>query len=394
MFYELAADTWTEQEIEALQEVIASRRFTMGPKCRAFEEAFAAFHGKQHGIMVNSGSSANLIATAALCYRSDRPLQPGDEVIVPAISWATTYAPFQQYGLTLKFVDVDLQTLNVDASAIERAIGPKTRAIAAVSILGNPAPLDAIRAIADEHGLFLLEDNCESLGARLGDRLTGTFGDLGTFSFFFSHQISTAEGGMVLTDDRELADLCRAFRAHGWTRDLEDDSPIYDRRSQDFFEAYRFILPGYNLRPTEFSGAVGLVQLDRLPDMIAKRRANLAHFQALFAEDERFVIQREHGRSSSFSFTIVLNPTLPVSRIQVLGALTDADIAYRIITGGCFPRHDAIDHFPHALAGPLDNANLAHDRGFFVGNFPMDLTPQLDRLHEVLDRACTAGGAR
>ena len=126
---------------------------------------------------------------------------------------------------------------------------------------------------------------------------------------------------MVLTDDRELADLCRAFRAHGWTRDLEDDSPIYDRRSQDFFEAYRFILPGYNLRPTEFSGAVGLVQLDRLPDMIAKRRANLAHFQALFAEDERFVIQREHGRSSSFSFTIVLNPTLPVSRIQVLEVL-------------------------------------------------------------------------
>jgi CDP-6-deoxy-D-xylo-4-hexulose-3-dehydrase len=388
MFYELAADTWGPEEMEALQQVIASRRFTMGPRCASFETAFAEYHGKAHAVMLNSGSSANLVAVAALCYRRDGPLQRGDEVLVPAVSWSTTYAPLQQYDLRLKFVDIDLETLNVDPDVLEAAIGPRTRGIVAVSILGNPAPLDRIRDLCERHGLALLEDNCESLGGRLGGRLAGTFGDLGTFSFFFSHQISTAEGGMVITDDRELADLCRAFRAHGWTRDLGPGSPIFEARDDDFFEAYRFLVPGYNLRPTEFSGAVGLVQLARLDQMLEQRRRNLALFQSLFSGDPRFLIQRENGESSSFSFTIVLDPDLPYQRADVLPHLDRAGIAYRIITGGCFTRHDAIQHFDHEIAGSLSNAEVAHDRGFFVGNAPSDLTEQLQRLRETLDQAC------
>lgn len=386
MFYDLAADTWDDAELEALQEVIRSRRFTMGPKVKEFERAFADWHGMAHGIMVNSGSSANLLAVAALCYRKDRPLQRGDEVIVPAISWATTYAPFQQYGIALRFVDVDPATLNVDMAKLEAALTPRTRAICAVSILGNPAPLPELRAFADAHGLVLFEDNCESLGASVGGEKAGTFGALNSSSFFFSHHISTAEGGMVVTDDRELADLCRAIRAHGWTRDLEPDSPIFERRENDFFEAYRFLLPGYNLRPTEFSGATGIVQLAKLPAMIAARRENLALFQALFGGDERFTIQRENGQSSSFSFTFVLHPRF--ERARVLAALAEADIAHRIITGGCFTRHEAIHHFEHSISGSLSNAEYAHDHGFFVGNFPFDLTPQLERLRAVLDTVC------
>jgi CDP-6-deoxy-D-xylo-4-hexulose-3-dehydrase len=388
VFYELAADTWGADEINALQEVITSRRFTMGPKCAAFEEAFAEYHGKAHAVMLNSGSSANLVAVAAFCYRQKQPLQRGDEVLVPAVSWSTTYAPFQQYGLRLKLVDIELETLNIDPDALEAAIGPRTRAVAAVSILGNPAPLDRIYDLCQQHGLALLEDNCESLGARLGGRLTGTFGDIGTFSFFFSHQISTAEGGMVITDDRELADLCRTFRAHGWTRDLGPGSPIFQPRQDDFFEAYRFLFPGYNLRPTEFAGAVGIVQMDRLGQMLDQRRRNLALFQSLFADDPRFLVQRENGASSSFSFTIVLNPDLPMERSDVLPHLDQGDIAYRIITGGCFTRHDAIRHFDHEIAGSLTNAEIAHDRGFFVGNAPADLSPQLNHLRDTLDAAC------
>jgi CDP-6-deoxy-D-xylo-4-hexulose-3-dehydrase len=147
-------------------------------------------------------------------------------------------------------------------------------------------------------------------------------------------------------------------------------------------------VPGYNLRPTEFSGAVGLVQLERLGEMLEQRRQNLALFQSLFRDDPRFLIQRENGASSSFSFTIVLSPGLPFDRSEVLNSLDGAGIAYRMITGGCFTKHDAIRHFDHAIAGPLSNAVIAHERGFFVGNAPTDLTPQIYRLRETLDVAC------
>ena len=388
MFYELAASSWGPEEIEAMQRVIASGRFTMGEQVAAFEREFADYFGMKHGIMVNSGSSANLVGVAAFAYKKDRPLQRGDEVIVPAISWATTYHPLQQYGLKLRFVDVELDTLNIDVSKLEQALTPKTRAIVPVSILGNPAALDVIRAFADAHGLLVLEDNCESMDAELNGKKAGTFGDINTFSFFFSHHISTMEGGMILTDDLELAHLCRSMRAHGWTRDLPADTPLYERTSSDHFEAYRFILPGYNVRPLELEGAIGREQIKKLPAMTAARRKNMALFQELFAGDDRFIIQRENGKSSCFSFTIILNPARKPDREKVFAALKDADIGFRIITGGCFLRHDVLKHYDYDTVGTIENAYLAHDLGFFVGNHPHDLTPQITRLREVLDTTC------
>ncbi|MFN7340683.1 MAG: DegT/DnrJ/EryC1/StrS family aminotransferase, partial [Opitutia bacterium] len=205
MFYELAAPSWGQEEIDALQSVIASGRFTMGERVAKFEAEFAAYHGKKHGVMVNSGSSANLICIAALASHSTRPLKRGHEVIVPAISWSTNYHPLQQYGLKCRFVDVDLDTLNMDVSKLEAALTKDTKALLAVSILGNPCRLDEMRAFCDKHGLWFMEDNCESMDAELpSGRKAGTFGDLNTFSFFFSHHISTMEGGIVLTDDLEL----------------------------------------------------------------------------------------------------------------------------------------------------------------------------------------------
>jgi CDP-4-dehydro-6-deoxyglucose reductase, E1 len=392
MYWELAESTWGPEELAAIQRVVDSSRFTMGAEVATFEKQFAQYFGMNHAVMVNSGSSANLIAVAALFYKKDRPLQRGDEVIVPAISWSTTYHPLQQYGLKLRFVDVDVNTLNIDVSQLEAALTPRTRMIVAVSILGNPAALDVMRAFADRHGLYFMEDNCESMDAELNGRKTGTFGDLNTFSFFFSHHISTMEGGMVLTDDLELAHLLRCIRAHGWTRDIPHDSPIYDRGSDDHFEAYRFILPGYNVRPLEMSGAVGQEQLKKLPGFTAERRRNLALFQSLFAGDERFIIQRENGKSSCFSFTIILNPTRNPDRRAVFAALREADIGFRIITGGCFLRHDVIRHYDYDIVGGAEtgarNAYLAHDNGFFVGNHPFDLSDRIETLHRVLDRVC------
>lgn len=388
MFYDLASPSWGSEEIDAMQRVIESGFFTMSENVKTFEEKFAQYMGMEHAVMVNSGSSANLAAVAALFYKRDSPLQRGDEVIVPAISWSTTYHPLQQYGLKLRFVDVELDTLNMDVSKLEEALTPNTRMIVGVSILGNPAALNVMRAFADSHDLYFLEDNCESLDAELNGRKAGTFGHLNTSSFFFSHHISTMEGGMVLTDDGELADLCRSLRAHGWTRDLPADTTLFERTDNDLHEAYRFILPGYNLRPMELSGAIGIEQLKKLPDLTAQRRKNLKLFQQLFAGDERFIIQRENGKSSAFSFTLILNPKLDPDRKKVFKALGDADIGFRIITGGCFLRHDVLKHYEYETVGDIIHANTAHDFGFFVGNHPIDLTAQITGLREVLDGTC------
>ncbi|MBI1209618.1 MAG: aminotransferase class I/II-fold pyridoxal phosphate-dependent enzyme [Azospirillum sp.] len=386
MFYELAVSTWGQEEVDAIQRVVASNRFTMGDHVAEMERRFAAYFGARYAVMVNSGSSANLAGIAALFYKKQRPLQRGDEVIVPAISWSTTYHPLQQYGLKLRFVDVELDTLNMDVSRLEEALTPQTRMIMAVSILGNPAALDVMRAFADRHGLYLFEDNCESMDAELNGRKTGSFGDLGTFSFFFSHHIATMEGGMVVTDDEELFHLVKAIRAHGWTRDLPPHSPLFEPRDDDFFEAYRFIVPGYNLRPLEMSGAIGIEQLKKLPEFTVQRRKNLALFEQLFGQDDRFIIQRENGKSSAFSFPIILNPRCDPDRPRILNALKEADIRFRVITGGNFLRHDVIKYYDYTTVGPMTNADIAHDYGFFVGNHPFDLTPQIETLHGVLSQ--------
>jgi CDP-6-deoxy-D-xylo-4-hexulose-3-dehydrase len=387
MFYELASSSWGDEEIAAMHRVIASGMFTMGENVRRFEEAFAKKFGTRHALMVSSGSTANLVGIAALFYRKERPLKRGDEVIVPAISWSTTYYPLQQYGLRLRFVDVELDTLNLDVAKLEAALTPRTRMVVAVSILGNPCALDVMRAFCDRHGLYLFEDNCESMGATLNGRQCGTFGDIGTFSTFFSHHISTMEGGVIVTDDVETYHIAKSLRAHGWTRDLPADASIYERRDDDFYEAYRFILPGYNARPLELSGAIGIEQLKKLDAMIEMRRRNAELFQTQFRNDERFIIQRENGRSSWFAFTVILNPRLDIDRRRIMAALKEADIGYRIITGGNFLRHDVIRYFDYDCAGEVVNADIAHDRGFFVGNHPHDLAPQIMRFREVTDAA-------
>lgn len=384
MFYELAMPTFGEEETKALNKVIESGFFTMGENVALFERQFADYHNKKHGVMVNSGSSANLIATASLFYKANG-LKAGDEVIVPAIAWATTYHPLQQYGLKLKFVDVDIETLNMDVASLEEAVTDKTRMIVAVSILGNPAELDVIRAFADKHDLIFFEDNCESLDAELNGKKAGTFGDVGTFSFFFSHHISTMEGGMILTDDDEVYQLALSLRNHGWTRGQPDDSLLFERGDNDFNEAYRFILPGYNVRPTEMNAVVGIEQLKKLPAFTAARRENLKLFSELFGNDERFIIQRENGNSSAFCFPIIVKPDAGITRDQVFAALKSADIGFRMITAGNFLRHDVIKYYDWSAVGDIVNADLAHDHGFFIGNHPYDLTEQLQKLKSILD---------
>ena len=387
MFYPLSSNSWGDEEALVFKQTLEKGRFTMGESVKEFESSFADKIGIQNALMVSSGSMANLVGLSALFYKKNNPLKRGDEVIVPSISWATTYYPLQQYGLKLKFLDVELDTLNIDVSRLEDALTSKTRMVVAVSILGNPCALDILREFCDNNGLYLFEDNCESMGASLNGKPCGTFGDIATFSTFYSHHISTMEGGIIVTKDKEIYHLAKSLRAHGWTRDIPSGSLVYEKNDDDFYEAYRFILPGYNARPLELSGALGVEQLKKFDSLLDIRRQNARIFVDLFADDERFIIQKENGSSSWFSFTIVLNPKILIKRSKVLHALRDAEIEFRIITGGCFLRHDVIRYFDYETVGEIVNANIIHDRGFFVGNYPINLKPQIEKLKDVLDRA-------
>ncbi|SFY03877.1 CDP-6-deoxy-D-xylo-4-hexulose-3-dehydrase [Paracoccus pantotrophus] len=374
--FPLASSSWDEAERDALQRVIASDRFTMGPEVAAFEAEFARFAGSRHAVMVNSGSSANLAMVAALRYRQDPAsrLMQGDQVIVPAVSWSTSFFPLHQYGLHLKFVDIDRETLNYDLAALAAAIDDRTRAVMAVNLLGNPNDFDAIRSLIGTRRILLIEDNCESMGATFAGRQAGTFGVMGTFSTFFSHHISTMEGGLVVTNDEELYHILLALRAHGWTRDLPRWNRVTREKGEDpFEESFRFVLPGYNLRPLEMSGALGRAQLEKLPRLVAARRENGARWVEAMADHPLFRIQREIGESSWFGFALVLRPECRLGRREVLARLGALGFETRPIVSGNFTGNPVLRLMDHSLHGPMTHADEIDRNGFFIGNHPHDM---------------------
>lgn len=385
--FPLATSSWAADEYAALARVTASGRFTMGPEVRAAEARFAEYLGVRHVVMVNSGSSANLLMVGALMYRSEGALQPGDEVLVPAVSWPTTYYPLHQYGLRQVFVDVDLDTLNYDLDALAAAVTDRTRAVMAVNLLGNPNDFDRLRAFCRDRDLVLIEDNCESLGARFDGKQAGTFGVMGTFSSFFSHHIASMEGGYICTDDDELHHLLLALRAHGWTRDLPEDNLIGGRKNPDpFMESFHFFLPGYNVRPIEMEAAIAQVQVDRLAGFVEQRRRNARTFLEIVRRYPQLRPQRETGESSWFGFSMIIDPGAHVDRRTVLDALEAAGVEYRPIVAGNFTRQPVLRYLDHRVSGDLKNADVVNDHGFFVGNQEKDLTRELHVLDDALGR--------
>jgi CDP-6-deoxy-D-xylo-4-hexulose-3-dehydrase len=370
--YPLAISTWGAEERAAAIAVIESGQTTMGAKVSAFEARFAEMFGARHAVMVNSGSSANLLAVAAL-FHAARPLaRPGSVAIVPAVSWATTYYPLCQYGLTLRFVDIDRETLNFDLAALARAIDADVSVIFAVNLLGNPNDYDAIARLLADRDITLIEDNCESMGAVFGGRFAGRFGRIGTFSSFFSHHISTMEGGVCLTDDDDLHQVLVSLRAHGWIRGLPAGSRLAgDAAGDPFQDAFRFVLPGYNLRPLEVSGAIGVEQLKRLPHLVARRRAMATRLQAALSGLRGLRLQREVGQSSWFGFAMTLTET-NVPRELVVARLAAAGVETRPVVAGNFTRQPVLRHLPHEVPPPLPNADHVHDHGFYIGNNDLD----------------------
>lgn len=381
----LASSTWDKCEIDAIMRVIKNDRYTMGNAVQIFEQKFATYFGSKYAVMVNSGSSANLLTIAALCYKKENPLQTEDEIIVPSLSWSTTYYPVQQYNMKLVFVDIDLNTLNIDCNLIENAITDKTKAILAPNILGNPANLIKLKQICEKYNLYLIEDNCESMGSKLNDKYTGTYGICGTFSTFFSHHISTMEGGVIVTNNEELYHIMLAMRSHGWTRHLPEKNTIHKKLTDSFYESFNFILPGYNIRPVEMSGAIGIEQLKKLDQLIKTRRSNAAVFKSLFEHDDRFIIQQENGQSSWFGFSMIIN-NLSIKRNDVLKILDQHNIEFRPVISGNILRHKVIKYLSHRIVGTHKNSNTVHDQGFFIGNHHIDIQKQLSELKQCLKK--------
>lgn len=383
--FPLASSTWSAEEYAAIERVINSRNFTMGSEVRAYESEFAEKLGSKYAVMSNSGSSANLLAIAGLKYMKDSRLTEGDEIIVPAVSWSTTYYPVHQLGFRLSFVDIDSETLNIDPQRILDAITPKTRAIFAVNLLGNPCDLVELSKIADKHNLILIEDNCESLGACINSKYTGTFGLAGTLSTFFSHHISTMEGGITLTDDSYLYESMVSLRAHGWTRELPATNTVYNKTGNDWDDYYRFVLPGYNLRPLEIEAAIGREQIKKLDNFVTTRRENHQILLGLSSRFPNIKLQRESGDSSWFGFSLLLTEHLVGKREALIRNLDKAEIQSRPIVAGNFTKNPVIKHLNHSAIPALPHADNIHANGLFIGNHHYNLTNQLGKLAEVLE---------
>lgn len=385
MQYPLASTTWDEAEYAAIERVVKSGMFSMGKEVAQFEKQFAEWVGSRYAVMVNSGSSANLAMIAALMFKKQGALKRGDEVIVPAVSWSTTYHPLQQYGLKLKFVDIDRNTLNMDLAQLRAAVTDQTRAILTVNLLGNPNDFAEIKNIIGQRDILLLEDNCESLGAVFENKQAGTHGLMGTFSSFFSHHIATMEGGVVVTDDEELYHIMLCVRAHGWTRNLPKHNLVCGEKSDNAFEeSFRFVLPGYNLRPLEMSGAIGQEQMKKLSGMVKARRDNAEHFASLFAKHPWLSMQQEIGESSWFGFSLVLSEDAPTSRAELMHKLSQQQVDVRPIVAGNFAKNEVLKWFDYSIHGELKNAEYIDQRGFFVGNHHYPLIEQISYLHSLV----------
>jgi CDP-6-deoxy-D-xylo-4-hexulose-3-dehydrase len=366
----LSVPLYGAEEVQAALEALLSQQVTAGSRVREFEQVFASFIGAKHAVMVNSGSSANLLAISALTSQAvANRLHPGDEVIVPAVTWPTTVSPIIQNGLVPVFVDVDRRTLNLRPEDLEHAISPRTRAIFVVHLLGNPVAMDAVMRFALERDLWVLEDTCESLGTEIHGRHAGAIGHVGTFSFYFSHHITTVEGGMLVTDDGGLADVVRSMRAHGWTRDMsnrkeiESACPWIDPR-------FLFVHLGYNVRPMEVQAAFGLVQLRRLEQFNEARRRNARTLIAALGDiDElEFVTEQENGSSTWFGFPVIVSDA--ATRQALSRHLEQRRIETRPIVAGNLTVQPAFRDSPHRTVGSLANATVIGQCGLFVGNHP------------------------
>ena len=362
--YPLSPNSFSKEDIKKAAEVLNSKKITMGPVTKKFEKEFARFIGTKYALMVNSGSSANLLSTFALVNpRKKNLLKYGDECLIPALCWSTSLWPIIQAGLKPKFVDVDPKTLNLSIPDLKRKINKKTKAIVSVHVLGNSTNLDELNSIIKKIKLYLIEDTCESLGSKFKDKYLGTFGDFGTFSFYYSHQITAGEGGMIVCNKKEDYEIIHSLRSHGWDRGLKNDK-----------KNFNFINSGFNLRPTDVNAAIGLNQFRRLNNFkkirsenrkkIIKRLKNSKNWKNQFS----FIEPIKKLTPSWFGLPILINKRYVEKKDKFLGYLNRKGIETRPIISGNFLNQPSIKLYKlNNKKEIFRGAQEIEDRGFFIG---------------------------
>ncbi len=387
-----AGRVFDEKELVSLVDSSLDFWLTAGPHAEAFENELAGFFGVEDAALVNSGSSANLIAISALTSHKlmDRQLRPGDEVITVASGFPTTVAPIVQNRLIPVFVDVLLGTYNANAEIIGRAVSTKTKAIFLAHTLGNPFDLGQVKDIADKNGLWLIEDNCDALGSRYEGKLTGTFGDLATLSFYPAHHITTGEGGCVITDNEDLAKIIRSFR--DWGRDCYcaagEDNTCGLRFSQQFGDLpvgydhkYVYSHIGYNLKVTDMQAAIGREQLKKLAYFIDKRKENFnLLYSGLEEFSDRIILPVATPKSDPawFGFLITVKDNQSFTRTELVQFLNNNKIHTRNLFAGNLLRQPAFKNIERRVVGDLKNTDLIMNNTFFIGVYPGLGKPEID----------------
>lgn len=378
------------RELENMVEASLDGWLTAGRFNDLFEKKLAQFIGIQYLITVNSGSSANLIAFSTLTSPrlGDRAIKPGDEVIGVAAGFPTTVNPIVQYGAIPVFVDIDPLTHNIDASKIEAALSSKTKAIMLAHSLGNPFNLDAVKSICNKHNLWLIEDCCDALGSTFNGQMVGTFGDIGTLSFYPAHHITMGEGGAVFTNDYELKKIAESFR--DWGRDCYcppgKDNTCSKRFSwklgdlpYGYDHKYTYSHLGYNLKITDMQAACALAQLEKAPAFIGARKSNFAFLKARLKTCEEFIqlpVATENSDPSWFGFPITLKESCPVSRVDLTSFLDQMKVGTRLLFAGNLTRQPYMENVNYRISGSLINTDQVMNNTFWIGVQPA-LTPEM-----------------
>ncbi len=372
--YPILDDAFSNKDLIEGIKVILSGQLTMSDKTFEFEKNFAKKMNSKYAVMVNSGSSANLLATFASCNPQRKfRFKYGDEVLIPALCWPTSLWPLVQAGLKPKFVDVDHLTLNVNAKDIIKNITKKTKVILLIHVLGNSTDVDLIAKAAKKKKIILIEDTCESLGAKYKNKFLGTFGDFGTYSFYYSHQISSGEGGMVVCNTESDYNILTSLRAHGWTRNLINNKKI-EKKYPNLDNRFIFINSGFNLRPTDISAAIGANQFKNLKNFIKIRKKNRNKIIHALKKSKKwdnqytFLKVNKNVNPSFFGFPIIISKKYKTLKQNFLKYLDKKGIESRPIISGNFLNQPASKLY-NFKQRPNDfpNAQIVEDRGFFIG---------------------------
>ena len=403
-----AGRVFDEQEILNLVDAALEFWLTHGKYSRRFEEGMADFLGIKNCFLVNSGSSANLLAFTTLTAESlgERRIRRGDEVITVAAAFPTTVAPIVQYGAVPVFVDVDLKTANIDVSYLEEALSSRTKAVMLAHTLGNPFDLAAVVAFCQKHGLWLIEDNCDALGSRYRGQLTGTFGDIGTSSFYPPHHLTMGEGGAVYTNNDELARILLSLR--DWGRDCTCPSGMDNTCGRRFDGQYGALPPGYdhkyvysrfgyNLKATDLQAAIGCAQLTKLPNFIETRRRNWQTLRNSMEELKDWFILPEptkQAEPSWFGFLLTVREDSGLQRNEIVRYLEKRGIQTRMLFGGnllrqpCLANRETKKEEDYRIAGELRQTDRLMMDSFWLGVYPGLNEEQLEFMVNVLREFC------